>query len=89
MAEYLEVRIDSVEPNRRRVFRIETIETLCHSIREQGQLEPILVIRSERGFRIVDGEKRWRACKKLRYRMIKVEVETKPHALNEKPHETE
>jgi ParB family chromosome partitioning protein len=79
MAEHLEVKIDSIEPNRRYVVHIEVIEWLCASIRSQGQQEPILVVRSGRGYRIVDGEKRWRACKKLKHRTIKVVVEASPY----------
>jgi ParB family chromosome partitioning protein len=38
---------------------------MAMSIRYRGQQEPIQIWFAGEDFRIVDGEKRWRACKKL------------------------
>jgi len=70
-----EIRLESIEPNRRYVVVTETLEMLCRSIREQGQLEPIRIIWRGNTFRILDGEKRWRACKILRRKTIIASIE--------------
>ncbi|MBI5369244.1 MAG: ParB/RepB/Spo0J family partition protein [Planctomycetes bacterium] len=59
---------DDLRPNRfqpRSVFDTASIETLAASIKEQGVLQPILVRKTESGYEIVAGERRWRACKAL------------------------
>ena len=65
------VKIEGVKPNRRRICRVSSIDELIDSIRANGQLEPIRVYFTGEEFRIVDGEKRWRACKKLGMTKIK------------------
>jgi ParB family chromosome partitioning protein len=63
----LELRISEIEPCRnqpRKAFDAEKIEALAKSIGEVGVLSPILVKRLPTGFyRIVAGERRWRAAK--------------------------
>lgn len=66
--EILSVHPDDLRPNRfqpRSVFDTASIETLAASIKEQGVLQPILVRKTESGYEIVAGERRWRACKAL------------------------
>lgn len=62
------LKINSVEPNRdqpRKNFDDEKLETLAESIREHGIIQPIIVTRDEKGYyKIVAGERRWRAAKK-------------------------
>ena len=70
-----ELKLDSVEPNRRYVVLSESLEMLCQSIKKYGQQEPILVVWRGGAFRILDGEKRWRACKILRRRTIIASIE--------------
>ncbi len=41
------------------------IDSLAQSIEEHGVLEPILVVKQDRGYLIVSGERRYRACKEL------------------------
>jgi ParB-like chromosome segregation protein Spo0J len=41
------------------------------SIRKIGQLEPTKIWFTGEDFRIIDGEKRWRACKKIGLTKIK------------------
>ncbi len=60
-----EIDLDRITPNRRFVFETESLEELCLSIQSNGQEEPIQVCFTGYEFRIIDGEKRWRACKKL------------------------
>lgn len=59
-----EIEIGKISPNRRIVYSAESIEQIGQSIRD-GQQEPILIRFEHDSFRIVDGEKRWRACKRL------------------------
>jgi ParB family chromosome partitioning protein len=58
-----------LEPNPyqpRLVFEDEGIEELAASIKEYGQLQPAVVCKRDdsKGYYIVAGERRWRACKK-------------------------
>jgi len=59
------VPLSSVEPNPeqpRKDFDPEALEELASSIREQGVLQPLLVESWASGYRIVAGERRWRAA---------------------------
>ena len=59
------VGISDIKPNRyqpRRVFDDEKMAELTESIREVGVLQPILVRRTEEGYELVAGERRWRAA---------------------------
>lgn len=49
----------------RTTFDEEKIDELAQSIKEYGVLQPIIVKKSEIGYYIVAGERRFRACKKL------------------------
>lgn len=60
-----ELELNQIKPNReqpRKSFDIERIEELAQSIRENGLLQPIIVTREENYYRIVAGERRYRAC---------------------------
>ena len=59
------IRIDGIRPNYRLICDEDVIVYLCNDIRRHGQQEPIMVELEEHWFRIIDGEKRWRACKKI------------------------
>lgn len=59
------VPLTSVEPNPdqpRKEFDQAALEELAASIKEQGVLQPLLVEAWSSGYRIVAGERRWRAC---------------------------
>lgn len=68
-------KLNSIEPNRRMAFSNESIENLKSSISTNGQLEPITIHQHNLSFRIIDGEKRWRAMKKLGRPVILAELE--------------
>ena len=72
--EIRQVRIDKILPNRRLIFEEESILRLCQDISCNGMREPILVEKSGFYFLITDGEKRWRACKKLGMTKITAEI---------------
>jgi len=61
----IEVDVERIRPNLRLLYRSESLEVLSRSIRSQGLLEPMEIWFDGEGFRIWDGEKRWRACKML------------------------
>ena len=69
--EIIEIRIDKIYPNRRLIFDQDTIISACCDIKLRGLTEPIMVELVSEGFRIIDGEKRWRACKKIGFTKIK------------------
>ncbi|MFW6054785.1 MAG: ParB N-terminal domain-containing protein [Thermodesulfobacteriota bacterium] len=64
-------RVESIIPNRRYMLQVEALEALTADIDRRGQLEPIAIIQCQTTYRIVDGEKRWRAVKKLGHTSIK------------------
>jgi ParB family transcriptional regulator, chromosome partitioning protein len=73
-----EIDLQKISPDIRYICELETIGELCRNIRLKGQLEPIHIWFSGGSFRILDGEKRWRACRMLgltRIRAIIIEVE--------------
>ena len=51
------------EEQPRREFNKESIEALAASIKEHGVLQPIVVTKEEGKYKIVAGERRWRASK--------------------------
>ncbi|MGA2401938.1 MAG: ParB N-terminal domain-containing protein [Syntrophobacteraceae bacterium] len=60
-----EIEIRKISPNLRIVCAAECIEEIVHVIKSRGQQEPIHITFEHDSFRILDGEKRWRAFKKL------------------------
>lgn len=69
-----EIDLGKISPNLRSIHEIETIEEISRSIRLEGQLEPIEIWFAGESFRILDGEKRWRACKRLHMTSIKAVI---------------
>ena len=65
-SELKEIPIEDVirdEEQPRKEFNSEAIEALAASIKEHGVLQPIVVTREEGKYKIVAGERRWRASK--------------------------
>ena len=60
-----EIPLDKVEPDKdqlRKEFRDDEIKALAETIKSDGQIQPILVTKGKDGkYKIVDGERRWRA----------------------------
>ena len=73
-----ELKISDIKPNLnqpRSYFDDNSINELANSIKEQGLLMPILVKEDENSnnkkkYRIIAGERRWRACKSLKMKTI-------------------
>lgn len=62
----LDVNKISPDPNQpRKKFNQTTLEELASSIAERGVLNPILVRPFDGGYKLIAGERRWRACKAL------------------------
>ena len=61
------IPIDQIHPDRanpRKDFDEAALEELAVSLRNQGVLQPVLVRRDGRGYRLIAGERRWRAAQK-------------------------
>jgi len=61
------IKIIDIEPNptqARKNFKEEAIEELANSIKNYGLLQPIIVENKGKFYRIIAGERRWRAAKK-------------------------
>jgi ParB family chromosome partitioning protein len=75
MMDYIRyIRIDRILPNLRLCYSHEEIEELGISVCSRGQLEPILLSFDGEYFRIIDGEKRWRACRKKEIAVLKAVI---------------
>lgn len=72
---FLDVDVDRLKPNPlqpRTKWDPESLEELAQSIRETGILQPVVVVPEEDNYRIIVGERRWRAAKKLGLQTIPV-----------------
>ena len=64
----LRINIADIQPNEqqpRKNFSDSQMESLVNSIREHGVLQPIIVRPTSKGYKIIAGERRWRASKQL------------------------
>jgi ParB family chromosome partitioning protein len=62
----VEVKLRDVEPNRsqpRKFFDEEKINELAESIKENGMVQPIIVSKNGNKYKIIAGERRWRAAR--------------------------
>lgn len=62
----VEIKLDEIvrdEEQPRKDFDTKALESLADSIKEHGILSPIVVVREEEKYKIVAGERRWRAAK--------------------------
>jgi ParB family chromosome partitioning protein len=78
---YAEVDIEEVLPNPlqpRMRFDPGSIEELARSMRESGVIQPILVVPEGETYKIIVGERRWRAAQKAGLRKIPVLIRQIP-----------
>jgi len=69
--------IEEIIPNPsqpRKHFDESKLQELAESIREKGILEPLLVRRTDQGYELIVGERRWRAAQKAGLREVPVLV---------------
>jgi len=62
----VELKINDISPNAdqpRKQFDQDKLQELAASIRENGVIQPIIVCKAEKGYKIVAGERRWRASR--------------------------
>ncbi|MDA8211334.1 MAG: ParB/RepB/Spo0J family partition protein, partial [Clostridia bacterium] len=63
----LELPIAEIRPREdqpRRFFSDEKLEELAQSIKEHGVIQPIVLRKTDQGYEIIAGERRWRATRK-------------------------
>jgi ParB family transcriptional regulator, chromosome partitioning protein len=80
-----DIPIDLIEKNPdnpRIYFRQEELDNLLVSINKYGVQVPISVYQDGDKYIIIDGERRWRTCKKLNLRTIPAIIQNKPTELN-------
>lgn len=68
-----ELLLDEIVPNKnqpRKLFDDSKLQDLIESIKEKGVLQPIVVQKSDEGYEIIVGERRWRASKKAGLKKI-------------------
>jgi len=62
----VELKINDISPNSaqpRKLFNEDALQELADSIKENGVIQPIIVAKRGKGYRIVAGERRWRASR--------------------------
>jgi ParB family transcriptional regulator, chromosome partitioning protein len=75
---------NEIEPNPenpRLVFRQDEMESLMRSIDTHGIQVPLSVYRDDTGFRLIDGERRWRCARKLNLKSVPVLIQERPSEL--------
>lgn len=78
---YADLDIDQLQSNPlqpRLKFSQDSIDELARSIKEFGVLQPIVVVPEENHYRIIVGERRWRAAQKVGLKKIPVIIRTMP-----------
>jgi ParB family transcriptional regulator, chromosome partitioning protein len=76
---YAELDVEQLKPNPlqpRTKFDETSIDELAQSIRESGIVQPILVVPEEGHYKIVVGERRWRAAQKAGLKKIPAMIRT-------------
>jgi len=69
----VELKITDINPNGeqpRKRFDEESLQELASSISENGVIQPIIVVKKGTGYRIVAGERRWRAARLAGFTVI-------------------
>jgi ParB family chromosome partitioning protein len=78
---YAEVEIDEIRPNPlqpRMKFDDKSIDELARSIKEKGIVQPVLVTAEGDHYKMIVGERRWRAAQKAGLRKIPVLIRNIP-----------
>jgi ParB family chromosome partitioning protein len=78
---YAELDVSQLKPNPlqpRMKFDENSINELALSIRESGVIQPVLVVQEEGHFKIIVGERRWRAAQKAGLKKIPVMIRNLP-----------
>lgn len=73
----MRIKVTEIQPNEaqpRKQFAQAPMDSLVDSIREHGVLQPIIVRPTSKGYKIIAGERRWRASKQLGIKELPVIV---------------
>jgi ParB family chromosome partitioning protein len=76
-----EVDVDRIRPNEfqpRHQFEEASLDDLAASIRSNGIIQPIVVRKADDGYRIIAGERRWRAAQRAGLTRVPVVVKDVP-----------
>lgn len=68
-----EIKLSEIKtnPNQpRKTFSAESITELAETIKQHGLIQPIVVIKTNDGYELVSGERRYRACKEAGFHKI-------------------
>ena len=74
---FFECPVEAIEPNPyqpRQSFQSPAFDELVESVREKGIITPLLVTKTEEGYRLIAGERRWRAAQKAGLETVPVVV---------------
>ena len=74
---FLECPVEEIEPNPyqpRQSFQSPAFHELVESVREKGIITPLLVTKTEEGYRLIAGERRWRAAQRAGLKTVPVVV---------------
>lgn len=75
--QFFQCPVDAIQPNPyqpRQVFSGADLEEMVNSVREKGIITPLLVSKTDTGYQIIAGERRWRAAQKAGLERIPVVV---------------
>jgi ParB family chromosome partitioning protein len=75
--QFFQCPIETIEPNPyqpRQDFSPAELEDMVTSVQEKGIITPLLVTRAEKGYRLIAGERRWRAAQMAGLRRVPVVV---------------
>ncbi|MBN2032721.1 MAG: ParB/RepB/Spo0J family partition protein [Deltaproteobacteria bacterium] len=74
---FFQCPVESIEPNPfqpRQKFGEKEMAELVESVKEKGILTPLLVSKTDKGYRLIAGERRWRAAQKAGLARVPVVV---------------
>ncbi len=74
-------KLERNKDNPRLIFRQDDLDALQQSIADQGILVPLTVFKDGHGYRLLDGERRWRCAIKLGLSKVPIIVQPKPERL--------
>jgi ParB family chromosome partitioning protein len=72
-----EININDIDPNRdqpRKTFNGDKLEALAESLKDYGMVQPIIVKAENGRYRIIAGERRWRAAKLAGFKKVPVVI---------------
>ncbi|MEM6891550.1 MAG: ParB/RepB/Spo0J family partition protein [Pseudomonadota bacterium] len=83
-AELANIQVSKIrrnEENPRIIFRQDEMNRLMDSILENGVMVPVTVFKKGQAYVLIDGERRWRSCRKLNLKTIPAIIEQEPSKL--------